>query len=139
MIKNATFFSIIFLLLIFSNNTKAQDGVRYSSYTNTKQAGKIYKVTEIAPKPAAGLVDFYETTKSHIKKTLRASGQKADGAVYIRFIVEKDGSLSDIHVVKGIGGCDTEVIQCFKKAKWKPGMQAGKPVRVQKTISIRLN
>lgn len=138
MIKSIKLISSIFILFLFFQSTQAQDGVRYSSYNKTTQ-DKVYRMSEVAPVPVVGLVDFYEDTKYNIRKALRNSGQKANGAVYVRFIVEKDGSLSDVHVVKGIGGCDTEVVQCIRNAKWKPGRQAGKPVRVQKTISIRLN
>jgi protein TonB len=49
------------------------------------------------------------------------------------FIVEKDGSLSNVRVLKGIGGgCDEEAVRVIKMMpKWIPGSQRGKPVRVQ--------
>ncbi|HEX2963825.1 MAG TPA: energy transducer TonB [Ignavibacteriales bacterium] len=51
----------------------------------------------------------------------------------VGFIIEKDGSMSDIKVVKGIGGgCDEEAVRVTKlMGKWNPGMQKGKPVRVR--------
>ena len=54
-------------------------------------------------------------------------------------IVEKDGSLTDIQVVKGIGaGCDEEAIRVLSSApKWNPGKQRGMPVRVRKILPIK--
>ncbi|MDR2906516.1 MAG: energy transducer TonB, partial [Bacteroidales bacterium] len=54
------------------------------------------------------------------------------GTIYVNFIIEKDGSISDVKVVNGIGGgCDEEAIRVVKMMpKWKPGRQRGKPVRV---------
>lgn len=138
MVKNIVLLQTLLVIFVFTQNSYAQNAVKYTNYHKKKQ-DKVYKMTEVAPKPVVGLEEFYENTKYHIIKALKASGQEELGAVYVRFIVEKNGSLSDIHVVKGIGGCDTEVVQCFKYSKWKPGIQAGKAVRVQKTVCIRLN
>lgn len=62
-----------------------------------------------------------------------------EGMVHVTFVVEKDGSLSDIKVVKEIGsGCDEEAIRVISNApKWEPGRQRGHKVRVKLTISIR--
>jgi protein TonB len=58
--------------------------------------------------------------------------------VYIKFVVEKDGSITDIQVIKGIGsGCDKEAVRVLKGApKWIPGEQRGKPVRVRRSLPI---
>lgn len=60
------------------------------------------------------------------------------GRVWVSFIVERNGSLSDIKVVRGIGGgCDEEAVRVLKKApSWSPGMQNGQAVRVAYTIPI---
>jgi protein TonB len=51
----------------------------------------------------------------------------------VNFVVEADGSLSDIKIVKGLGyGCDEEVMRLIRQMpKWKPGTQRGKAVRVR--------
>ncbi len=61
-----------------------------------------------------------------------------DGIVYIGFVIEKDGSLSNIHIAKGIGGgCDQEALRVTKlMPKWSPGRQRGKAVRVQMTQPV---
>ncbi len=60
------------------------------------------------------------------------------GRVIVQFVVEKDGSITDVNVVRGIGGgCDEvaqEVIEGMPK--WNPGKQRGRPVRVQFTLPV---
>ncbi len=61
-----------------------------------------------------------------------------DGRVFIEFVVEKDGSLTDVKVVKGIGGgCDEEAVRVISQApKWRPGKQRGRAVRVRMVMPI---
>src|SRR5690606_7986496 len=61
-----------------------------------------------------------------------------EGRVEVQFVVEKDGSLSGVKAVKGIGaGCDAEAVRIVQNAPpFKPGMQQGKPVRVQMEMPI---
>jgi protein TonB len=58
--------------------------------------------------------------------------------VFVGFIVEKDGSVSNVKVLRGIGGgCDEEAVRVIKgMPKWKPGKQDGKPVRVSYMMPI---
>lgn len=66
-----------------------------------------------------------------------------EGKVYVQFVVEKDGSLSHMEVIKSIGGgCDEEALRvCRLMVNWLPGMQNGKAVRVRMVIPFhfRLN
>lgn len=61
------------------------------------------------------------------------------GAVYLSFIVETDGSLTHIAVTKGLGGgCDEESVRVVKMMpKWNPGYQHGKPVRVKLNMPVK--
>lgn len=61
------------------------------------------------------------------------------GAVYVTFVVEPDGNITNVKVLRGIGaGCDDEAIRVVKAMpKWKPGKQRGKSVRVQFNLPIR--
>lgn len=60
------------------------------------------------------------------------------GRVFIQFVIEKDGSVSNVKVMKGIGGgCDEEAVRVVKSMpKWKPGKQKGKPVRVNYILPV---
>ena len=60
------------------------------------------------------------------------------GRVFVGFIVEKDGSVNEVKVLRGIGGgCDEESVRVIKSMpKWKPGKMKGKPVRVSYMMPI---
>ncbi|MBC8173775.1 MAG: energy transducer TonB, partial [Chitinophagales bacterium] len=62
-----------------------------------------------------------------------------EGTVYVQFVVEKDGSITDVKVVRGIGGgCNEEAMAKVKAMpKWTPGKQQGKPVRVSFTLPVK--
>jgi periplasmic protein TonB len=61
------------------------------------------------------------------------------GTVYTRFVVERDGSISNIETVRDIGGgCGDETIRVIKlMPKWNPGKQRGNPVRVMFTLPVK--
>ncbi|WP_020595234.1 energy transducer TonB [Spirosoma panaciterrae] len=67
-----------------------------------------------------------------------AASAGVSGRVYVSFVVNTDGSLTDIHVLKGIGfGCDEEAIRVMQKMPhWKPGKQSGRAVRVKFNLPI---
>ena len=78
----------------------------------------------------------------YLQETMRypalAREKNIQGKVQLSFIVETDGSISEIKVLKGIGGgCDEEAVRVLKNSpQWKPGIQNGKPVRVSYTMPI---
>jgi len=61
------------------------------------------------------------------------------GTVYVQFVVEANGGISNVKLARGIGGgCDEEAIRVVKSMpKWKPGKQNGRPVRVSFTLPIK--
>ena len=61
-----------------------------------------------------------------------------EGAVFLSFIVDQQGSISDIEVSRGIGGgCDEEAIRVLESSpKWAPGRQRGRPVKSRMQIRI---
>ena len=81
---------------------------------------------------------FYKQLGKNLRYPRQAKKMGIQGKVYIRFIVDTDGSLTNIEVLKGIGaGCDEEALRVITQApKWKPGKQRGKPVKVRMTIPI---
>lgn len=85
-----------------------------------------------------GIEKFYEYLQKSIRYPAVARENNVQGKVFVQYVVEKDGSLTDIKVVRGIGsGCDEEAVRVLKNSKkWTPGMQNGRPVRSQYTIPI---
>ncbi|MFN0254253.1 energy transducer TonB [Pedobacter ureilyticus] len=78
----------------------------------------------------------------YIQKNLRypsmASENGVQGKVFLSFVVEKDGMITDVKVTRGIGfGCDEEAMRVIKKSpRWKAGMQNNLPVRVRYNMPI---
>ena len=96
---------------------------------------EIFTIVEESASFPGGIQAFYEYLGKELKYPRQAQRMGIEGRVFVQFVVERDGSLTDIQVVKGIGaGCDEEAVRVLKNSpKWKPGKQRGKPVR-QKMI-----
>lgn len=95
-------------------------------------------IVEKMPSYPGGIEEFYQFLGSKIKYPSQAKRIGTEGKVFIKFIVEKDGSLSNLEVIKGIGsGCDLEALRVLKLASnFNPGKQRGIPVRVQMVVPI---
>ena len=96
---------------------------------------EIFTIVEEPASFPGGITAFYGYLKKELKYPRQAQRMGIEGRVFVQFVVEKDGTLTDIQVVKGIGaGCDEEALRVLKNSpKWKPGKQRGKAVR-QKMI-----
>lgn len=99
---------------------------------------EIFMIVEERPEPAGGLGTFYQYIAENMKYPRFALQNQVQGKVFVQFVVEKDGKLSQISVIKGIGyGCDEAAIEVLEGAPaWKPGKQRGNPVRVRMMIPI---
>ncbi|MDO8266113.1 MAG: energy transducer TonB [Candidatus Saccharibacteria bacterium] len=100
---------------------------------------QIYNTAGIEVKPdfPGGINKFYKFVGDNYQ-TPEEDGLK--GKVYVTFVVEKDGSLTDIKVIRDIGyGTGKEAIRVLKKCpKWTPGEQNGKKVRVLYSLPITI-
>jgi TonB family protein len=107
--------------------------------SNSSQEPKeIFTVVEEQPGFPGGDEARIKFLQSNLKYPEEAKELGIQGKVYITFVVETDGSLNDIKVLRGIGGgCDEEAIRLVKNMpKWIPGKQRGVPVRVQFNLPI---
>jgi TonB family protein len=100
--------------------------------------GEVFEVVEEQPQPIGGTDAFYKYIGSEIRYPLQARRMGIEGKVFVTFVVEKDGTLSGVKAVKGIGaGCDDEAVRVVQNAPgFTPGTQRGKPVRVQMTLPV---
>ncbi|MEN9656045.1 MAG: hypothetical protein RL311_984 [Bacteroidota bacterium] len=135
-----------------------KDGVWNTSYSMSKQTTKEtyrngifisgitvdengnehpYSVMEEKPKPIKGMGHFYDFIGRNYN-TPQVAGLK--GKIYISFIVEKDGKLTEIKVIKDIGyGTGAEAIRVLTKYEnWLPAKQRGVPVRVMYSLPITI-
>ncbi|HCX21371.1 MAG: energy transducer TonB [Flammeovirgaceae bacterium] len=100
---------------------------------------EIFQVVETWPEPDGGMASFYSYVADNMEYPEMARRLNISGVVFVQFVVEKDGSITDVKVVKGIGaGCDEEAVRVVSGAPaWHPGKQRGMPVRVYRTVPIR--
>lgn len=99
---------------------------------------EIFTVVEKQPEFPGGMAAFYEFINANIKYPVQARRLSIQGRVYVQFIVNKEGKLTDFEVVKGIGaGCDEEAVRVLKLVpNFQPGKQRGQPVKVKMVIPI---
>ena len=104
-----------------------------TSYEDT-----VYQIVEQMPQYTGGEEAMMKYVAENIKYSQAAKDKNISGRVFVSFVIEKDGSVSNVKVVRGIGGgCDEEAARVIKEMpKWKPGMQKGKPVRVNYMMPI---
>lgn len=99
---------------------------------------EIFKIVEEMPAFPGGEAKLMEYVSKNIKYPQIARETGVQGRVYVNFVVEPDGSVSNVSVLRGIGGgCDEEAIRVVKSMpKWKPGKQRGKAVRVSYMLPV---
>ncbi|MDR6735133.1 energy transducer TonB [Sphingobacterium sp. 2149] len=104
-------------------------------------ANNTFTSVEIMPIPVGGLPAFMKWIAENYNFPQQALDQGVSGVIEVSFVVEKDGSLTDIAVKRDMKfGTGEAAINLLKKAKkWKPGVQNGLKVRVAYTLPIRLS
>jgi TonB family protein len=108
------------------------------SSDSTTQDDEVYMVIEEPAYPQGGMQTFYNFIAKNLRYPAEARRARVTGKVFVEFVVNRDGSLSDIKVIKGIGyGCDEEVVRVLSMApNWNPGLQRQKPVRQRMVLPI---
>ena len=127
-IKNKLFILLFAFALIagFTNQSQAQDDK------------ETFTIVEELAKPQGGMKDFYDFIKKNLVYPDEAKKLGIEGKVFLTFIVQEDGSLTDIKVMRGVGsGCDEEAIRILKLSpNWIPGKQRGRVVKQKMTFPI---
>lgn len=97
-----------------------------------------FTVVEQQPEFPGGLDALRTFLGKNLNYPRMAASSGVSGRVYVSFVVNTDGSLTDIQILKGIGfGCDEEAIRVMQKMpRWKPGKQSGRAVRVKYNLPI---
>lgn len=103
-----------------------------------KDQNDIYSVVEETATPKGGMPAFYEYVKANLTYPSEARQKGIEGRVFIEFVVNTDGSISDVRSIKGVGGgCDEEAVRIMSQAApWNPGKQRGIPVKQRMVIPI---
>ncbi len=99
---------------------------------------QVFTIVEQQAEFKGGMKKFLEYVGKKMKYPNVARRIGVEGKVFVQFVVERDGSITDVLVIRGIGaGCDEEAIKVISESpKWNPGKQRGRAVRVRVIIPI---
>jgi len=121
--------ALMMLVLLFSFMT---------STAQTKKNDMVFDVVEVMPQFPGGQIAMLQYLMKNIKYPEQAMKEGIQGRVTVRFIVEKDGSISDVKPVLSVHPLlNKEAVRVVKSMpKWSPGKHNGKPVRVRFNLPI---
>ena len=125
-----------------SEETGKEVEVKYVPVTVVEEEPEeqtIFEVVEQMPEfPNGGMAGLMQFLSKNIKYPTIAQENGTQGRVTVQFVVNKDGSIVDAKVIRGVDPyLDKEALRVIgTMPKWKPGMQRGKPVRVKYTVPV---
>lgn len=95
-------------------------------------------IVEETAVPLGGFAAFYKEVANRMKYPAQARRMQIEGKVFVEFVINRDGSITEVKVLKGIGGgCDEEAVRVLETSpRWKPGKQRGLPVRQRMVLPI---
>ena len=99
---------------------------------------EIFTIVEQQPNFPGGTSSFLLYIQKNLKYPDQAKRMGIEGKVFVRFVVDKEGKLSEVEVVKGIGaGCGEEAVRVIQNSpKWQPGKQRGRKVSVRIVVPL---
>ena len=129
---------LVYALLLFVFSTKATAQKALNKADVKEKDLYVLADVEKLPEFPGGLTEFYKFIGKNFKMSAEANKIKIKGKAYMQFIIEKDGSLSDIKTIKDPGyGLGDEAIRVLKLSpKWTAATQEGKAVRVMYSLPI---
>ncbi len=149
------FFSLFFTVALFASPftpeqalDSVQEFIETSGWSSADSAttadaepdnDAICIVAEQMPEFPGGQQALFKYLSENVKYPAVAQKNGIQGRVICRFVVDKDGSITDIEVLRSSGDAslDNEAVRVIKSMpKWIPGMNKGKPVRVQYSVPI---
>jgi periplasmic protein TonB len=124
---------ILFTVLFFSGQ------ICFSQENNQDKEKESYKYNtiEIKPEFPGGMGAFFKYIGNNYKTP---KVNNLSGKLYLNFVIEKDGSIVEVKVLRDLGyGTGEEAVRVLSESpKWSPGMQNGQPVRVMYTLPIMI-
>ncbi|HMJ69799.1 MAG TPA: energy transducer TonB [Cyclobacteriaceae bacterium] len=120
-----------------SQDTKVEE-ITVKAEEPKEEVDEIFTIVEESAAPKGGMAAFYKFVGDKMKYPPQARRMGIDGKVFVEFVINKDGSITDVKAVKGIGaGCDEEAVRVVQSAPaWTPGKQRGKPVKQRMVLPI---
>ena len=119
------------LNISFDNEASVIEVISVASEQPAEEVEEIFTIVEEPAVPEGGINSFYKYLVDNMKYPPQARRLGIEGKVMLQFVVDKNGLIGDVSVLRGIGsGCDEEAVRVMKNAPpWKPGKQRGKPVK----------
>jgi TonB family protein len=107
--------------------------------SETAHEEQVFMVVEQMPEFPGGEEALYKFLATNIQYPQMAKDSLWQGRVFITFVIEKDGTITDVRVLRGVANAlNEEAIRVVKSMpRWSPGTQRGKPVRVQYNLPIK--
>ena len=121
------------------NASNLHFAIAYDGPSSSKSPGSdAFDVVEEMPVYPGGMPAMMDFFYKNMKYPKEAFDAKQEGRVIAQFVVEKDGSITDAHIVKSVSpALDAEALRIVNAMpNWTPGRQNGKPVRVKYTVPI---
>lgn len=121
--------ALMMLVLLFCSMT---------STAQTKKNDMVFDVVEVMPQFPGGQIAMLKYIMENMKYPEQAMKEGIQGRVAVRFIVEKDGSISDVKPILSVHPLlNKEAVRVVESMpKWTPGKQNGKPVRVRYNLPV---
>lgn len=110
---------------------KGMQGPPYRVVLWIENADQVFKMIGESAVPRGGMAEFYKQVAINMRYPEPARKKKIQGQVFVEFVVERDGRLSQTKVLHGLGfGCDEEAIRLIRSSPhWIPGKMYGRPQR----------
>ena len=126
----------LILLLLMAGCCLMTANAQKTVVSQTNQ--KVFDTVEQMPEYPGGMQAMIAFLQTNMKYPEDAAKQKVEGRVMVQFIVETDGSISDVHVAKQVfPSLDAEAIRVVQAMpKWTPGKEKGNVVRVKYNLPI---
>ena len=117
---------------------KAKEEIAQPEPPKHEEENKVFDVVEQMPSVPGGMPALMQWLSQNIKYPVIAAENGVQGRVIVQFVVEKDGSVTDVHVAKSVDpSLDKEATRVVKAMpKWNPGKQNGSAVRVKYTVPV---
>lgn len=104
-----------------------------------KDGGEVFDVVETQPMPPGGMAGWNQYLSQNLQYPAEARQLGIEGTVIVVFVINSDGSISDVEILRGIGGgADEEAVRVVQNApNWEPGKQRDRTVNTRMRLPIR--
>jgi protein TonB len=115
------------------------DMTQFEMGSEEPESDVVIEIPDVKPEFPGGLEEMYKFLRDNIKYPQISKSAGVSGTVYIKFVVERDGSISNIEILRGVStDIDAEALRVMNKMpNWNPGLKNGKLIRSRFNMPIR--